>query len=122
MSAPSPHTLLVHARALLVGRWTTHAPARNAAGTPLVLPAAPDAATFSLLGAVRRAAAREEVDMDSRTGLAAVKALRSALGNTQRGVEGAHREIADWCAVDGRTEAQVLEVLDRAIAATGRPQ
>jgi Xaa-Pro aminopeptidase len=35
---------------------------------------------------------------------------------------GAHREIADWCDVDGRTEAQVLEVLDRAIAATGRPQ
>jgi len=122
VSAPSPHTLLVHARALLVGRWTTHAPARNAAGTPLVFPAAPDAATFSLLGAVRRAALREEVDMDSRTGLAAVKALRSALGNTQRGVEGAHREIADWCDVDGRTEAQVLEVLDRAIAATGRPQ
>ena len=101
-------TLIQHARGLVGEGWTQHADARADDGAPTD-PWAPDATSWSLLGAL---VAGFERAAERAGGEAAIRELAQAcvLLSQQLDIESLER----WNDAAPRTQAEVVAVLDRA--------
>ena len=97
--------ILREMKALLSGGWTKGAPARDAAGAS-VRADSPKAVSFCLIGAGERALrnlGRSECDFYYTSAFRALSPEKSSYS------------IAVWECQDGRTQAEVLALIDRAI-------
>lgn len=99
----TPREALVAARELLTpeGAWTQGAFARVGRGGNPIGPAEPRAKCFCIVGALKRVCPWEAS--------LAFRALERAIG-VRPG------DVVNWNDTPGRTQAEVLEVLDKAIA------
>jgi hypothetical protein len=114
-----PEALIVAARELLLVGWCQGAFARDARGEA-VNATAPEAAAWSVVGALYRAATEAmprgpiRVQFDALDGV--LDALCCALPPEER--HQLHRiAVARWSDAPGRTVGEVLELLDRTLAA-----
>lgn len=86
------------ARALIAKGWTQGASARDHRGQP-TSPLGPFATSFCLIGAIKRVQCGEREAEEARA------MIRERIGDGEL--------IANWNDAPGRTQAEVLEVLDR---------